>query len=121
MLSLNGLSKCLHWPFYPGVFIAVLAVLASAATYLEKPSRWAKVLIIALFTVIMCAEIWMMGKDRDQHDQEQARIAKSEADHFQAIADDMKRDFDATMARLEAHSVSLDKLEKRNILVAADF
>jgi len=57
----------------------------------------------------------MMGKDRDQHDQEQARIAKSEADHFQAIADDMKRDFDATMARLESHSVSLDKLERNEI------
>ena len=59
---------CLHWPFCPGVFIALLGLLAAVVTFWESPPRFVKVISILLFTALMCSEIWMMSKDRDNHD-----------------------------------------------------
>ena len=65
------LPKCLHWPFCPGLFIAILGFLAAIVTFLEKPPRVIKALCIVLFFSMMCGEIWMISKDRDVHDKEE--------------------------------------------------
>lgn len=67
---------CLHWPFCPGVFIALLGLLAAVVTFWDSPPRFVKVITIALFTVLMLCEIWMMSKDRDKHDHDE-QVARS--------------------------------------------
>jgi hypothetical protein len=62
------LSQCLHWPFCPGVFIALLGFLAAVVTFWEGPPKPVKALCVALFFVIMCCEIWMMSKDADKRE-----------------------------------------------------
>jgi len=80
------LPKCLHWPFCPGVFIAILAFVAAAIVFRGEPKRREKVVWIAVFFAFMCGEIWMMSKDRVAHDKQQEETAKQEAKHFQDIA-----------------------------------
>jgi hypothetical protein len=75
MHSLHGLWTCLHWPFCPGVFIAILGFMAAAVTFREKPGPREKAVWIFVFLLLMCGEVWMMGLDRDKHDadEKQAR------------------------------------------------
>src|SRR5258706_12792508 len=65
MTCVIWLPKCLHWPFCPGVFIAILAVMAAAVTFRENPGTREKAAWTFVFLGLMCAEVWMMSIDRD--------------------------------------------------------
>jgi hypothetical protein len=100
------LPKCLHWPFCPGVFIAILAVVAAAVTFWEHPPRWIKALSIGVFLLLMCTEVWMMSLDRDRNDSEQANSRAASESNFREIAEeittsiaDSDRKFAATMGK----------------------
>ena len=80
------LPKCLHWPFCPGVFIAILAVVAGAVTFWEHPPRWFKAISICTFILLMSAEVWMMSKDRDRNDADQGLSRTREENNFREIA-----------------------------------
>src|ERR1700733_5625071 len=64
-----------HWPFCPGVFIAILAVVAVIVTFRLKPetTKGEKTFWIILCFGLMLCEIWMMSKDRDAHETEQTK------------------------------------------------
>jgi hypothetical protein len=66
-----------HWPFCPGVFIAILGFVAVYVTFRlgRETTKAEKRLWIALCFLLMWGEIWMMSKDRDAHDgaEKQAR------------------------------------------------
>jgi hypothetical protein len=61
----------------------------------------------------MCAEVWMMSRDRDKHDADQTQAAKDEAAHFQMIANGMQRDFDATMRQFTGQASNLTDLKQK--------
>jgi hypothetical protein len=100
------LPKCLHWPFCPGVFIAILAAVAGAVTFWEHPPRWVKALSISVFLLLMSAEVWMMSIDRDHNDADQASARAREEENFREIASgiqssvtESERNFSETMSR----------------------
>jgi len=96
----------LHWPFCPGVFIAVLAVLAAAVTFWEKPPRLVKVIFTFIFLILMSCEVWMMSKDRNAHD-----IAE------QTARDTERQHFEATMTRFENLQRTSEDLKEAKIRV----
>jgi hypothetical protein len=69
-MHFGWLFTCLHWPFCPGVFIAILAVVAVVVTFRLTPdtTRREKAFWIIVCFVLMLGEIWMMSRDRDTHD-----------------------------------------------------
>lgn len=73
------LPKCLHWPFCPGVFIAILAVVAAIAAFRDSPSRPEKAIWTLVFLLLMSAEIVMIGKDRDVQDTRQGTLLTNTA------------------------------------------
>lgn len=97
---------CLHWPFCPGVFIAILAFVAGAVAFrVEKASTVEKAIWTFVFLMLVVGEIWMMGIDRAKHDQEQADARSEQLRKFQEIADGIKdsneksqQHFDTTLA-----------------------
>jgi len=100
------LPKCLHWPFCPGFFIAVLAVLAAVVTFREKPRTWEKALWTFIFLGLMCAEVWMMGVDRQANEDQQARANATQLKGFSEVGDGIKasiaesdRNFAATIGK----------------------
>lgn len=108
---LQQILKCLHWPFCPGVFIAILAfVTAIVAFRIEKASKnkYERSFWVFLFFMLLVGEIWMMGIDRTQHDQEQSHARAEQLGKFQEIADEIKHSntenqqhFDNTMASMK--------------------
>lgn len=66
--ALAWLPEFLHWPFAPGVFIAILGFLAAVVTFWEKPPKLVKAICVVLFFGLMLGEIWMVGKDRLAHE-----------------------------------------------------
>jgi len=106
MCTFLWMPKCLHWPFCPGVFIAVLAVVAAAVTFWEHPPRWVKAISVGVFLLLMGAEVWMMSVDRDRNDVEQASARTREEENFRTIAKGIQasiaesdRNFSATMGK----------------------
>jgi hypothetical protein len=106
MLFAIWLPKCLHWPFCPGVFIAILAVVAAAMTFWEHPPRWVKAIFIFTFLMLMCGEVWMISKDRERNDSDQQAARTAEENNFREIAEGIKasisesdRNFAATMGK----------------------
>lgn len=88
---LREIWNCLHWPFCPGVFVAVLAFLTAAVAFrIEKASRAEKTIWTVIFLLLVVGEIWMMGIDRKKHDQEQADARAEQLRRFQEIADGIK-------------------------------
>jgi hypothetical protein len=71
-----------HWPFCPGVFIAILGFLAAIVTFWEEPPRFVRVICTVIFFALMWCEIWMMSKDRDAHDTEQKEARKLALDQL---------------------------------------
>jgi len=57
-----------HWPFCPGVFIAILAFVAAAVMFRKDPGPREKAIWVFVFLFLMVGEIWMMSKDRNAHD-----------------------------------------------------
>jgi hypothetical protein len=70
-----------HWPFCPGVFIAILGVVAVILTCRLTPETKTreKVLWIITCFALMFSEIWMMSKDRDAHDASENKARGEEA------------------------------------------
>jgi hypothetical protein len=88
------LPKCLHWPFCPGIFIAILAFVAAAVTFWERPPRWVKAISIGLFLFLMVGEVWMMSKDRERADNDQGAARTREEENFRLIASDIQASID---------------------------
>lgn len=63
------IPECLHWPFCPGVFIAVLAFVAAAVAFRKDPGRTERAAWVFLFLALMCGEVWMMSIDRAKNNQ----------------------------------------------------
>jgi hypothetical protein len=102
------LPKCLHWPFCPGVFIAILAFMAAAVTFRKEPGAREKAAWTFLFLGLMCAEVWMMGKDRQANEDSQKEANGSQLAGFKAIGDGIQssinqsnQQFAATMAGIK--------------------
>jgi hypothetical protein len=66
----------LHWPFSPGVFIAILGFLAAFVTFWEPQRGLVKALWTGLFFGLMVGEIWMVSKDRDKHELDEQNARK---------------------------------------------
>ncbi len=83
------LPKCLHWPFCPGVFIAILAFLAAAVTF-RDPGRTEKAAWTLVFLALMSGEVWMMGIDRQANENQQEEARKAQLKGFSDIGDGIK-------------------------------
>ncbi len=100
------LPKCLHWPFCPGIFIAVLAVIAAIVTFREKPKTWEKAAWTFIFLGLMSLEVWMMSIDRDANEARERAAEQTQLKGFTDIGEGIKasiaesdRNFAATMGR----------------------
>jgi hypothetical protein len=98
------LPTCLHWPFCPGFFIAVLAFVAAAVTFRKEPGPREKAVWVFVFLALMLGEIWMMSIDRTRNEADVAKARGQELDQFQRIADSIndsvkqsKNQFDQTV------------------------
>lgn len=105
VLAIWLMPKCLHWPFCPGVFIAVLAVLAAAVAFRERPGRWEKAIWTLVFLGLMCAEVWMMGIDRQTNEDQQKLANAAQLQGFTDVGNGIKeaigensRNFAVTMS-----------------------
>jgi hypothetical protein len=81
----SWIPECLHWPFCPGVFIAVLAFTAAAVTFRENPKPREKATWTFIFMGLMCAEVYMMSKDRTENNRKQKDTRDAEIASFKAI------------------------------------
>lgn len=87
MLIADSLLRCVHWPPCPGVFIAILAVLAAVAAFSEKPSHKAKGLWVFVFCALMCGEVFTMGIDREKSERDQQDARDRQLAGFQKVSD----------------------------------
>src|ERR1700693_3380303 len=100
---LHEIWNCLHWPFCPGVFIAILAFVAGAVAFrVEKANTVEKAIWTFVFLMLVVGEIWMMGIDRAKHDLEQADARGEQLRKFQEIADRIKSSNDANQTHFDA-------------------
>jgi hypothetical protein len=107
---LVSLPECLHWPFCPGVFIAILAFLAAFVTFRE-PRGTEKAIWTLVFLALMCAEVWMMSADRTENNRKQKDTRDAEIASFKAIADGIQtsittsqQQFAATMSGINQNT-----------------
>jgi hypothetical protein len=105
---LHQIWKCLHWPFCPGVFIAVLAFATAAVAFrIDKARKAEKGIWVFIFLMLVVGEIWMMGIDRASHDDEQAKARAEQLRQFSEIAEGLKANiafekehFDSTLSKM---------------------
>jgi len=104
MESVSWLPECLHWPFCPGIFIAILAFVAAAVTLRKEPGSRERAIWLFVFLGLMCAEVWMMSKDRITNIAKEKETREAEIASFKAIGDGIQtsnansqKQFDATM------------------------
>jgi hypothetical protein len=90
----TSLWKCLHWPFCPGVFIALLAFVAAAVAFRKNPGPRERALWIFSFLLLMCGEVWMMGIDRQKNEDQQKQANQTQLNGFKAIGDGIKTSID---------------------------
>lgn len=88
------LPECLHWPFCPGFFIAILAFLAATVTFRKDPRPRERAAWIFSFLILMVGEVWMMSKDHHAHEVADKNIRDTEQDHFSTLLQ-MSRDTEA--------------------------
>jgi hypothetical protein len=91
MFDATWLPKCLHWPFCPGVFIAILAFVAAGVTFRKEPGTREKGIWIFVFLALMSAEVWMMGIDRQENEDTQAKANATQLKGFTDIGDGIKQ------------------------------
>jgi hypothetical protein len=85
MSTIIWLPECLHWPFCPGVFIAILAFVAAAVTLRQKMGPRERAGWLFVFLSLMCAEVWMMSKDRATNIAKEKETREAEIARFKAI------------------------------------
>jgi hypothetical protein len=107
---LREILNCLHWPFCPGVFIAILALVSAVVVWVlgERAKSLEKGIWTLVFFLLVVSEFWMMGIDRRNHDKEQADARADQLRKFQEIAagikdsnDTNKQHFDTTMTSMK--------------------
>jgi hypothetical protein len=105
MVCAIWLPKCLHWPFCPGVFIAILAFLAAAVTF-RDPGKTEKAIWTLVFLGLMSAEVWMMGIDREANEIKERTAEQTQLKGFSDIGEGIKasiaesdRNFAATIGK----------------------
>jgi hypothetical protein len=118
-------TKCLRWPFCPGVFIAILAFVAAAVTFRKEPGTREKAVWVFVFLALMCAEVWMMGIDRQDNEDRHTKANANQLKGFTDIGDGIKksilesdRNFAATMDkenRVLDTTQSVASLAQRNL------
>jgi len=96
------LPQCLHWPFGPGVFIAILAGLAAAVTFRKEPGRLEKAAWIIVFFSLMWMEVWMVGIDRQSHEYQEAQASHLLLKGFSNIGDGIKKSIAQSDQHFEA-------------------
>jgi hypothetical protein len=94
--------ECLHWPFCPGVFIAILAFVAAAVTFRKEPGPREKAIWIFLFLSLMSAEVWMVSVDRRENIQKQKETREDEIARFKAIGEGIQSSMVAGQAHFDA-------------------
>ena len=85
--------QILSWPFPPGVFIAILALLVALETYVNRsrePSRSERAMYSFLALLLVAGEIWMISKDRQAAEKRQTAEDKLQLDGFRTTADGIK-------------------------------
>ena len=115
-LLILRLPECLHWPFCPGVFIAILAFVAAAVTFRETSQR-EKSLWVSVFLLLLACEVWMMSRDRERNDNEQDAARKRQEENFRLIGEGIKSSFAATMSQFAIQTKTLAKLQAENRLL----
>src|SRR5215470_4217987 len=85
------LPKYLHWPFLPGIFIAILAVVAAIAAFRRDPSAPERAAWIFVFLGLMCGEIWMVTIDRAASDTARKNAEQDLAKRFDEIGAGIKK------------------------------
>lgn len=101
--------NCLHWPFCPGVLIAILAFLTAFVAFrIDKANRVEKAVWTFVFLMLVVGEIWMMGIERQKSDKDQDDARTLQLQKFQEIANELKASntanlehFDATITKIE--------------------
>lgn len=95
--------------------------MAAAVTFRHEPTRREKAIWVFVFLLLMCSEVWMMSKDRYQHDKDQAQAAREQADHFQAIADGISHSAADIAATLEATRITFGNTQPKAVLAFQSF
>jgi hypothetical protein len=95
-----------HWPVCPGVFIAVLAFMASIAAFRKDPGPRERAAWVFLFLMLTCGEIWMMSKDREKNDESHIADSAAQLNGFKEVGrgiekaiEQSDRNFNATMGK----------------------
>src|SRR5216683_6996680 len=95
------IPECLHWPFCPGVFIAILAFLAAAVTF-RDPGKTEKAIWTLVFLGLMSGEVWMMSKDRTENNRKQKETREAEITSFKAIGAGIQSSIAASQSQFSA-------------------
>jgi len=113
------------WAWHPpvGVYIGVLGFLGVFVALTRDPAKIGqreKAAWILVMTVLLVLEIRSAYQDRNEHDQQQAEARERETKSFESIASGIegaiqqsRENFDATMAKFQAQSASLDELQQQ--------
>ncbi len=106
---MDQLWKCMHWPFCPGVFVAILAFVAAAVTFRKDPSPPEKAIWIVVFFGLMVGEITMMSIERTNSEHDRQLAEQRLADQFSGIANGIRETINKSQAQFVA---TMDKSNK---------
>lgn len=101
--------ECLHWPFCPGVFIAILAFLAAVVAF-RDPGRKEKGIWTVVFLGLMSAEVWMMGADRNLNEKKQRTAEQTQLKGFTDIGDGIKKSIETSQQQFAETMAGSNKI-----------
>jgi hypothetical protein len=104
----SWIPECLHWPFCPGVFIALLAFVAAAVTF-RDPGKAEKAIWTFVFLGLMGGEVWMMSVDRTENNRKQKETRETEIASFKSIGDGIKASIDNSQLQFNATMGGINK------------
>jgi hypothetical protein len=96
----------------PGVFIAILALVAAAVTFREKVGPREKALWIFCFFALMCGEVWMLGIDRNRNEDEQAKANALSLSGFKDIGEGIQKSISESDKNFNATMNSTERLRE---------